>query len=54
LVLHQTGRFCVTSYVIARGGLIQVNFSTSIKLQVGPINAVDEMEPTIRTLSVKK
>jgi len=54
VVLQETVRFCVTSYVVAQCGVIQINFSTSIKLQVGPTNAVYEMEPTVRTLSVKK
>jgi len=54
VVLQETVRFCVTSYVVAQCGVIQVNLSTSINLQVGPTNAVYEMEPTIRTLSVKK
>jgi hypothetical protein len=54
LVLQETVRFCVTSYIVAQCAVIQVNFSTSLKLQVGPANAVYEMEPTVRTLSVNK
>jgi hypothetical protein len=54
VVLQEAIEFCVTSYVMARCGVIKFNYSTSINLQVGPTNVVHEMEPTIGAVSVKK
>jgi hypothetical protein len=54
VVLQETVGFCVISYVIVHYGVMRVNFSTSVEFQVGPANAVYEIEPTVRTVSVKK
>jgi hypothetical protein len=54
VLLQERVGFCVTFCVKVQCGVTQVNFSTSIELQVGPTDAVYEMEPTIRTVSVKK
>jgi len=54
VVFQETVGFCVTAYVMAQCGVIKVNYSISIKLQVGPTKAVYEMESTMKTFSFKK
>ena len=54
VVLQETVGYFLNFYVMAQFGVKKVNFSTSLKHQAGSKNTVYEIEPTIRTVSVKK